>query len=216
MQSSGQRVWRSWVNVPEIEAAIDELKKRIAHLKGVKAAILFGSAARGTATEYSDVDILMVTPRENEQAVLEEIWAIERDLPVRISPLFADGDFEGFDAHLLESLFRDGKVLVGDFPPLTVEDLGLEPMKLVKYRMEGLSPAEKMRVYRFLDGYKTTRRRGDKEYVYHQKGFLEDVGGWRLGRGAVIVPEAAANRLDEYFRHHGVKRIMVAVWVPRP
>ncbi len=131
------------MNSPQIEAAIKKLEERLARLENVEAAILFGSAARGTATEDSDVDVMIVTPRENEEAVLEVIWAIEGDLPVRISPLFADGDFEDFDPHLLESLFRDGRVLVGEFPPLTVEDLGLEPMRLVKYRMEGLTPVKR-------------------------------------------------------------------------
>lgn len=204
------------MRVPKIEEPVRELRRRLARMKDVRAAIMFGSVARGTAAEDSDVDVFIVTPRENEERVLAELWAIERDLPVRISPLFADGDFMDFDPHLLESLFRDGRLLMGDFPPLTVKDLGLEPMRLVKYRMEGLSPAEKMRVYRFLDGYTTRRRRGDKEYRYHRKAFLGDVGGWRLGRGAVVVPERATTQLDEYFRRHGVKRIMVGVWVPRP
>jgi len=203
------------MNPQKIELAVAETKKLLGKIPEVNTAILYGSVARGTATSDSDIDVLIVTDPSKERNIAHALYEIEGKTGVRVSPLFSDGDFSGFDAHLLESLFRHGKILVGDFPALTVKDLDLEPMAIVSYDMLDLSPSEKMKVYRFLDGYTTMKIRGRKKYLRSVPGFLKSVGGWRMGKGTVIIPEFAVSRLDMFFRSRGVKRSMVSAWIQR-
>src|SRR5436190_866201 len=48
------------VNPPKIDRAIDALRKRLAREPQVQSAVIYGSCARGTAREESDVDVLLL------------------------------------------------------------------------------------------------------------------------------------------------------------
>ena len=73
-----------------------------------------------------------------------------------------------------------------------------------------------MRLYRLLDGYSTVKRRGRKRYDRKVAGFLREVGGGRIGRGAVVVPEAALPRLEEILSQVKAKRWTTAAWAQAP
>lgn len=82
--------------------------------------------------------------------------------------------------------------------------------------MEALRPRERARLLRILDGYRTEKRVGRKRYVVEKPGLLEKIGGWRVGRGAVVVPEHAVEAFDELLRTFRVTRSMVPIWCQRP
>jgi len=48
------------------------------------------------------------------------------------------------------------------------------------------------------------------------KGLLREVGGRRLGRGAIVVPEAAVPRLEEILADVKAKRWTIAAWAQGP
>jgi predicted nucleotidyltransferase len=180
----------------------------------VRAAILYGSAARGTATEESDVDLLVLADRRRQPAVLDVVRALERAHDVLISVLVADEEeFLSMDRQFVDSILREGRALVGSMPRVPFQALGLQPYRIVRLYVTHLKPPEKMRLYRRLDGFRTVRRQKRKRYVHESAGFLREVGGWRMGRGTVVVPEPAVARLEEILRGVGAKRWMIPAWI---
>ena len=114
------------------------------------------------------------------------------------------------------SIARHGRALLGDPPRFAVSDLDLQPLRLISYRLRRQSPARRARLLRLLDGYRTEKRVGRKRYRSEGKGLLEAVGGWRLGRGAIVVPEEAVESVDALLRRFGATRSIVAIWCQRP
>ena len=80
--------------------------------------VLFGSHARGVATEWSDVDLLVVLPNGSDKRdTAIEIRRTLGDLPVCKDIVVATPDEVGRRGHmvgtLLHSALREGKVLYG-------------------------------------------------------------------------------------------------------
>ena len=78
--------------------------------------ILFGSHARGTATEWSDVDLLVVLPNVSDKRdTAIEIRRVLGDLPVCKDIVIATPEEVARRGHLvgtvLRSALREGKVL---------------------------------------------------------------------------------------------------------
>lgn len=203
------------MNPANIDAAIEALRAVFRRDRGVHAAILFGSAARGTADEGSDIDVLVIAEPGREDTLRRRIFKVERAHGVVVAPyLVPERDLLRTDRQFLESVLRHGRPLVGEMPRLAVQDLALEPYRIVRLYTGHLAHSEKMRLYRRLDGYRTVRRRGKRRYERAVRGFLDEVGGWRVGRGAIVVPESAVPELERILEEHKAKRWMVPTWVP--
>ena len=75
-------------NVVVTRATINDMVARIAERFHPRRVILFGSHARGQATEHSDVDLLVVVdrpgPRGRRSAPIIRMLAEEFDLPVDV------------------------------------------------------------------------------------------------------------------------------------
>lgn len=197
--------------------AVEAGRIQLSAVRGVQSIVLFGSAARGTATEESDIDILIECPEESEDAVRRVLYDLASRYDVRFSPIFfREAERHRFDTQFLESIVRSGHVLKGALPRLTPVDLDLQPLRLVSYRTEGLPPKKRARLLRAIDGYRTAKRVGKKRYTVERRGFLQEVGGWRVGRGAVVVPEEAADGFDDLLHRFGATRVMVPIWCQRP
>src|SRR2546425_1067669 len=95
-------------------------------------------------------------------------------------------------------------------------ELAPQPLRLVSYQTGRLSPRKRAQFLREIDGYKTQKRVGKKTYVVRRTGFLTDVGGWRVRRGAVIVPEDKIEAFDEILRRYGALRHIIPIWSQRP
>jgi len=174
------------------DRAIEAVRARLSGIRGVTSVVLFGSAARGSATPESDIDLLIRCDPRGEADARSAIHEVSDELHVRIAPLFyRPDDLPRFDSQFLESIARHGRALLGDPPRFAVSDLDLQPLRLISYRLRRQSPARRARLLRLLDGYRTEKRVGRKRYRSEGKGLLGAVGGWRLGRGAIVVPEEA-------------------------
>lgn len=76
------------------EAVIKSVKKYLNYLKdngfNVSFGILFGSQATGTATELSDIDLIVVSPdfdKKIECRTLDKLWQIAGRADYRIEPI---------------------------------------------------------------------------------------------------------------------------------
>jgi len=205
------------MNPPKHARAIEALREGLVGVRGVRSAILFGSSARGAATEESDVDVFLDCAEGARDEVRRLAYGISDRLGVPFSLVFYDErEREGFDSQFLDSILRHGRPLIGALPILSPRDLDLEPLRLVSYRTQALRPPERARFLRALDGYRTTKRVGRKRYVVEKPGILQELGGWRVGRGAVVVPEHALEAFDDLLRRFRVTRSMVPIWCQRP
>ncbi len=205
------------MNSARHEQVVEAAQKALVSIRGVRSVVLFGSAARGMATEGSDVDLLIDCEEGSEDEVRRALYNLSDRFGIPLSPsFFHEEERAHLDTQFLESILRHGRPLIGGLPTLTPQDLDLQPLRLVSYRTDELSPRDRARLLRVLDGYRTEKTIGRKRYAMEKRGFLAAVGGWRVGRGALVVPEEAAEELDAVFRRFGATRSMVPVWAQRP
>lgn len=205
------------MNPPKIDRAIEAIKRVLSGEPQVQSAVLYGSCARGTAREDSDIDVLILVSDDAVDRLREALHGIESTFDVNVSPLLLRTDeIDRLDRQFLDSVLREGVPLAGPPPSVSLQDLQLHPIRIVSFDVSHLDPPEKMRLYRLLDGYATVRRRGRKRYERKVEGLLKEVGGWRIGRGAVVVPEAALPRLEEILSKVKAKRWTIAAWAQAP
>src|SRR3989440_12553643 len=175
------------MNPPRFQAAIQAAARDLATVPGVRSAVLFGSAARGSAAEGSDIDLFIDCERDAEDAAWKVLLALDRECDVEFSVIFyRPEEREAFDKQFLQSIVRQGRVLLGSLPIVTPAELDLEPLRLVSYWTVQLSPRKRARLLREIDGYETRKRVGKKTYSVRKPGFLKEEGGWRVGAGAVM------------------------------
>ena len=198
------------------EDAVEHLRERIPG-NSATAVVLFGSVARGEATEDSDIDLLIIRKRgHDDEEALQAVRAVEGEDHVRIATVFTGPGMRDLDRQFLDSILRQGRTLVGKMPKVDVQELDLEPVRLVRFDLRGLPGAKKVRLARELFGYTTRKRYKRKVYTRQTRGLLEAWGGRQIGRGTVIVPESRASEVDSFLRSRGAKRIIVPVWIQRP
>jgi len=205
------------MNPPNIDRAVEAMRRLLSGEPAVRSAVLYGSCARGTARDDSDIDALILVSDDAVHRLREALHDLESTHDVNISPLFLrPNEIDRLDRQFLDSVLREGMPLAGGAPSISLEDLQLRPIRIVSIDVSHLDPPEKMRLYRLLDGYSTVRRRGRKRYERKVDGLLDDVGGWRIGRGAIVVPEAALPRLEEILSKVKARRWTIAAWAQAP
>lgn len=205
------------MNPKRFDQAVEAALQLLTRTRAVRSAALFGSTARGNATEDSDIDLFIECDAEREEDVARSLYLLGSGFDVRFSPIFFRAkEWRRFDLQFLESIFRQGRVLKGQLPRLTPLDLDLQPLRLVSYQTRGISPRRRAKLLREIDGYRTVKRVNGKRYVVEKKGFLKGVGGWRVGRGAVIVPEEKIQAFDDLLWRYRAKRHIIAIWCQRP
>ena len=101
---------------PEVEAALEEIVRRIVEAVHPDQIILFGSHARGEAGPDSDLDLLVVAPSSEDRArrlrpvyralhgvgmAKDVVWWTEEEI----------GDWRNVRGHFINRVLRDGKVV---------------------------------------------------------------------------------------------------------
>src|SRR3989344_8269025 len=138
------------------ENVIDEVRKRFAGNKAVSAIMLFGSVARGEARRGSDIDLFFVLFRKNkktEGVISETLLRLEKEYKVNIQHIIANKNFDTINRQFLDTILREGVVLHGTLPAISMQKLDLEPYSLIRYSLLNVSQPEKMRIQRALSGF---------------------------------------------------------------
>lgn len=202
------------MNPAKFGPCVEEIRRYVAGREEIGIAIVYGSVAVGTARMDSDLDLLLITPRRHHERLARDLYRIGARDDVTVSPYLVDpSEFQDLDMQFVESVARDGIVLKGESLDPTIRRLGLEPCQLVTLNMNHLSQGDKVRLSRALYGYESVRTYKDRKYRSQKQGFVEMVGGWKLGRGTFLIPSRAWPNVEALLRKYGVNRWAFTVWV---
>jgi predicted nucleotidyltransferase len=180
-----------------------EVFKKLARIKSLQAIILYGSFARGEVSPKSDIDLLLVFDSRDEARKQEkravEILNRARVKRIIIPTCIGIEEFKE-SPDLVYNVMRDGKVLykrigVEMWPPAKL--FGGRPMVIYEFDLAGLSHQKKVKLNRALYGVQVGK--------YSYKGLVEQRGGYRLGKGAILIPADAETEFDGFFDSNKIK-----------
>ena len=190
------------------KALIDAAVSVLTGMDSLQAIILFGSYAKGTETEKSDIDLLIVLDLENPEQALPEV--IERlseiDRKGKISPRVTN--LTDYEPEFFLDVFRHGKILYGK-AVLNGKKAMLRPYRIVYYALAGLPASKKVLISKHIHGSEVLA--GSKRYLY--KG-IKDMHGFEvLGRSAILVPEKDSEFFKGFLEENSVKYKEKKVWI---
>lgn len=174
----------------------------------VKSLILFGSVAKNNFDEESDIDIFIGCDKRNEKKIKQilelykkteeyekfRLEGVKNELSIKI------GDLDDWK-DLKRSIISSGITLYGSYRG-TPDKINHKVLFLLNF--EGISRAEKVRIWRNLYGY--TQKVGKKIYI--SKGKVEK----KMGRGAFLVPIQDSQDIINYLRKHRIKYSLLDIW----
>lgn len=207
-------------DLTRLERAAFEFARRASRHGRVKCVFLFGSVAKGDVDRRSDIDVFVVLDTREKPESLEEFEAISnaalevgREFDKGIQLVVTNAAFSGLDDYFVERVLTEGEVIYARDMPIKVEALELEPHHIVTYSMKDLSQSDKMRVKRRLHGRVSRRKYKDREYVSEYRGLVRELGGVSLGRGCVLVPAKALEKLEGVLKELKVKYRATPTWL---
>lgn len=199
-----------------LQPLLPDLITKLSKIPKLTTAVLYGSAARGELTERSDIDLLLVFDVPHNPETGGELEAAHRALGElkieRRAQLVATNVRAALDPDFLDNICREGVVIYGKPLVLTAEKLQLRPRVIFVYTVAGLPQIKKSQVQRALKGYRVVKRIGGKKYVSEKEGLLDKLGGEKIGKGALMVPQENSQAFESLFKLHGVKYQKMKVW----
>jgi len=184
---------------------IKEVVDKIREVDGVVGIVLFGSYVRGDYDEGIDIDLIVVfRDRSAFTRSLREVYKVtsESNLFFQVVCLTFD---ELKDSPLLELVLREGKVYYASENVERLLTSRHKPYTLITYSTANLKPRERVSFTQKLEG------RGKGKYRYD--GLLSPLGGYKVGRGVMMVPLEKLNVITQYLEKKGVDYVIRHVWV---
>ena len=143
------------MNPPRFRACIEEITDYLSMRDEVEKAVIYGSAAMGTAGEESDLDLFLIAPKARHDQIAQRLFDIGARHGITVSPYtLTAGEIQGLDRQFLESIARDGVVLKGEPLDPTLSALDLQPEYVVTLYLDHLPQEAKVRLSRELYGYR--------------------------------------------------------------
>lgn len=184
----------------EIEYVVDEVKK----IKGTIGIVLFGSYSREDYDEGSDIDLLVVfKDKKDLDRGSREMYktTAKTDQFFQVIGLTLE---ELKNSPLLETALREGKTYYAKQDMKKLLTPTHKPYALVTYTTANLNAKERVIFSQKLEG----RRKG--KYVY--EGLIHKIGGYKVGRGVVMVPLENLKALTEHLEKKEINYVIRYVW----
>jgi len=186
--------------------SLRKLVRFLAPISGVKSVILYGSFARGDFGPKSDLDLLIITDKAGTRNAVPKVLAgLEMDR--RVQPTVrTESELRKTDSGLLKNVFEEGKVIYLREPmEIPVKALlALNPFSILVFELTKLDQKTKARFNREM--YERTRGK------YKYGGLLGEIGGRKLSRGCILIPQSARTRLLRFFKKYSVGSEEIEVW----
>ncbi|MGQ9719682.1 MAG: nucleotidyltransferase domain-containing protein [Nitrososphaerales archaeon] len=188
----------------EVYEEIEHIVNKIKEVEGVIGIVLFGSFSRGDYDEGSDIDLLVVFKgKKGLEKGLREIYktTAKTDLFFQVIGLTFD-ELKG--SSLLESVLRDGKIYYADEEVKKLLTPMHRPYALVTYSTANLSPKERVIFTQKMEG----RHKGK----YRYDGLIQELGGYKVGRGVAMVPIENLKAMTEQLDKKEINYIIRYLW----
>jgi predicted nucleotidyltransferase len=188
----------------QVYEEIERVANEIASIEGVEAVVLFGSYARGDYTEGSDIDVLALFKRKADlEKKSTEIYGITTGSALFFQVICMTLE-ELQSSTLLESVLRDGKILFSSQEARKSLTPIYKPYALVTYSTANLNAKQRVVFSQKLEG-----RRQNK---YRYEGLIHKLGGYKVGKGVLMVPSANLKALTERFERTKIDYSVRYVW----
>lgn len=181
------------------------LAKKIGETEGVIAVILFGSYARGDYDEGSDIDLLVLF--KNKKKLLSNWRKLMKitskfNLFVQMIPLTVK---ELVKSSLFSLVLREGKILYRKNNFNLMKYAKFEPYVLIAYDLSKLDAKRKVKFLQKFYGRKCGK------YLY--KGIVESAGGFKVGRGSVIIPLKGLKNITNFLENEKIPYNIRYLWM---
>jgi len=195
---------------------------REACVEDVANIFVFGSVAKGTADNRSDIDLLVIFDTESEDIdrleaknrISELALSLEREYERALQIIFSNKRFSGLERYFIEKVFNEGILLYSKSPRIAIKGLEMESYSLLLYQVNNLDIKERLKVKRVLFGYKTSKKVKGRVYRTEKEGLVTEVGGCRLNSGTIMIHKKNTKRIEEALKEFRVKYKIVDIWLP--
>ncbi len=184
--------------------------------------ILFGSYAKKTFTNESDIDLCVLlkkkVPMDLEDKIFEHFLDLEKELDKTIQCVFISHEYiENFDRIFIENILAEGQLLYGtnNYQKILMNRLELDPYYIITLNLRNLSESDKMKLKRILYGYSTEKTYLSKIYSYQKGGILEKLKGFQVGRGSFVIPEKQFYLVEKELLNFNLKYSIKRIWMQR-
>ncbi len=201
-----------------INSELIEDLQAIGKTNKVSAIILFGSTVREERTELSDVDLCLILNKLEhslEKKIFDDILDLEKKYDLDFQVIYTDKNLAGLDRQFVENILREGEVLFGKIPNISIQKLELQPYSLIKFKLQKLSQSNKNKLDRYLYGKTSNKKYKNNFYSTYKPGFIEKVRGIRLGRGSILVPITHSWKLVRILEDMRVPVQRINVWMSK-
>jgi len=188
----------------EVYKEIEHIAGQLERVEGVVGVVLFGSYSRGDFDEGSDIDLLIVfkdkkTLNKNQRAIYKT--TSQTNLFIQAITLTLN---ELKNSTLLESVKREGKAYYAKNELNELLKTTHKPYALITYTTTNLTPKERVALTQKLEG------RHHNKYMY--KGILQQIGGHKIGRGAIMIPIEKQKEITQYLEKMKADYMIRYIW----
>lgn len=184
-----------------------------------KEIILFGSVAKGTSDEKSDIDLFFNIKNKEKISNIEETikrilksfevkaertWKI-KNISFPISFIVGNLDEEKWKS-LKEEIISSGVVLYGNYKEFPK---GLIQKYMMYYSLVGLSRKDKMRFIRAFSGYSIKKNKKE----YKQEGMLKKISGLKISQNVIMIEKENLLLIKQIFSKFKIKYHIVEIWI---
>ena len=102
------------MNPAKFDDCLLEVQRYLKDQTDVKSAMMYGSVALGKARPDSDLDLMIIAPRDRHEDLARDLFRIGARHDVTVSPYLVElTELEGLDPQFREVVTQDGVVLKG-------------------------------------------------------------------------------------------------------